>query len=192
MTRSKASLAVLALLVFLLLPYRWALGQRARDTAAARNERQQAALISARINRAQSVRADPAGWAARVRATERAFPPAVDISGAVAELRAASSAAGTKIVSMSADPPAASSATAGPTRSGDGAPTAPTPQPVQLRIQVSGTISAIEAFLARLRSAGRLFTSSRETFDFGTDPRPDAVTADVTTQIWVLTRTAAS
>jgi hypothetical protein len=178
--RTKAGLAALALLGYLLVPYRWALHARAADAAAAHRIRGEVAALDTRIAHARTVAADRTTWARRTAAVAAAFPAVVDVDGEVAQLRAIAAATGVHMTSITSDPPPA---VAGTGAAGAAPGDATSAQSIDLRLQVQGPVAAIEAFLARLRGTPRLFTTTRAALDLGADPRAPA-TADVTAQVW--------
>jgi hypothetical protein len=164
--RASIGLIALAVVLYALLPYRWALDVRTRDRDRAARDHAATAALNVRIAHARAVAADPTGWAAQLALAQRALPPVVDVQGELTELRAVAAASGARLVSISADAPAPG----------------PPPASVTVHVELGGDLAIVESFLTRLRAAPRLVTITRASFTFAAA----AIDSTLTASVWLL------
>lgn len=164
---SKTVVIALVAALYLAVPWRWARATEARDRHAAQVANSARAAIDARIVHARSVLRDKPGWAAKVAAVTSAYPPSIDVAGALSRLRTTADQAGAQLVSISASPAAPS--TSGIT-------------PIQIELRLTGPVAAIEGFLIALRSVPRLVTTTAASMT----STGAATTIHLTAQLWIL------
>lgn len=158
-TKGLAVAVVLAAVVIVLWPMRWAWDFHRTVSSETSGIRQQTAKIDGFVTGAREVASNPARWNAEYQAVLTAIPPKPDFPQMIADLTSLSTATG---VSWQQGSIQIAGAAATPLGGGGGGvigPYAyPPPQSFTVSLSVTGTPAADMAFINGLSSAPRLFS----------------------------------